>query len=125
MDPAIRATRRAAPDSSTAVEIDLAGAGRVVLPAEFVDWVEAAGLIDEFRAYWHEHPWQKTDGGVVADFAVIEAAPRDVFDAIAAFIRSHDRAHVRPSRPARRPSRRHATWSGSTTNTATGDGTAR
>ncbi len=78
------------------VEIDLTGTGsRVVLPEQFVSWVEAAGLTEEFRDYWDVHPWRKTNGAILADFAVMAAAPKVVFDAVSEFIRTHDLPHMR------------------------------
>lgn len=76
------------------MEIDLTDVGRLALPEQFVAWIDSAGLQEEFAMYWEVHPWRKTNGAVLADFAVLEAAPRAVFEAVAQFIRTSDQPYV-------------------------------
>lgn len=59
--------------------------GSVQLPVEFVDWLDRAGLVDEFDDHWFQCIVDGVHGDALTAFASVHEAPDAVLAAIRSF----------------------------------------
>ncbi len=59
--------------------------GSVQLPVDFVDWLDRAGLIDEFDDHWYQCIVDGVHSDALTPFASVHEAPATVLESIRSF----------------------------------------